>query len=82
MRSQTTSFLFALQRPLNKTVAVLLLYIKTNSCASYSTCMYDRLATSGCGFYLQRAINFISKCGNVEPCFKLRGSVKRRCDFF
>ena len=54
----------------------------TNSCALYSTFMYDNLETSACGFYLQRAINFISKCGGIEPCFKLHGPVKRRCDFF
>ena len=81
MRSQTTGFLFARQRTLNKTGVTFLLHIRTNSCALYSTCMYDKFATSACVFYLQRAINFISECGGIEPCFKSRGPVKRRYDF-
>ena len=43
--------------------------------------MYDKLVTSARRFYLQRALNFISKCGGIELCFKLRGPVKRRCHF-
>ena len=41
-----------------------------------------KLATSACVFYLKKAINFVSKCGGIEPCFKPRGSVKRKCDLF
>ena len=82
IRSQKTSFLFARQRALNKTGVIFLLQIKTNSCALNSTCMNDKLATSACGFYLQKVLNFISKCGGIEPCFKPRGSVKRRCHLF
>ena len=52
-----------------------------NSCL-YSTCMCDKLASGACGFCLQRAINYISKCGGIEPCFKPCGPVKRKCDFF
>ena len=82
IRSKTTGFLFARQRALNKTGVIFLLHIKTNSCALYSTCMYDKLVTSARGFYLQRAINFISKrCGGIELCFRPRGPVKRRCHF-
>ena len=79
--SKTTGFLFARQRALNKTGVIFLLHIKTNSCALYSTCMYDKLVTSARDFSLQRAINFISKCGGIELCFKPRGPVKRRCHF-
>ena len=83
IRSQKTGFLFARQRALNKTGVIFLLQIKTNSCALNSTCMHERsLSTSACGFYLQKVINFISKCGGIEPCFKPRGSVKRRCHLF
>ena len=39
--------------------------------------MYDKLATRAFGFYLQGAINFISKCGGIELCFKPRVRVKR-----
>ena len=53
-----------------------------NSCLLYSTCMCDKLASGACGFCLQRAINYISKCGGIEPCFKPCGPVKRKCDFF
>ena len=53
-----------------------------NSCLLYSTCMCDNLASGACGFCLQRAINYISKCGGIEPCFKPCGPVKRKCDFF
>ena len=53
-----------------------------NSCLLYSTCMCDKLASGVCGFCLQRAINYISKCGGIEPCFKPCGPVKRKCDFF
>ena len=81
-RSKTTGFLLTRQRALNKAGVIFLLHIKTNSCALYSTCMYDKLVTSARGFYLQRAINFISKCGGIELCFKPRGPVKRRCHFF
>ena len=69
------------KRP-NKTGVIFSLQIKTNSCALNSTCMNDKLAKSACGFYLQKVLNFISKCGGIEPCFKPRGSVKRRCHLF
>ena len=42
----------------------------------YSTCMCDKLATSACGFYLQRAINFISKCGALSRVLNLAGQWK------
>ena len=54
-----------------------ILKIAVNSCLLYSTCMCDKLATSACGFYLQREINFISKCGALNRGFKPRGPVKR-----
>ena len=82
IRSQTTGVLFACQRTLNKKGVIFLLHIKTNSCSLYSTCMCDKLATSACGFYLLRAISFISKCEGIEPCFNSRLPVKRRCDVF
>ena len=59
-----------------------ILKIAVNSCLLYSTCMCDKLATSACGFYLQRAINFISKCGTLSRVLNLagqwRGSLPRR----
>ena len=83
VRSQKTGFLFAWQRALNKTgVIFLVLQIKTNSCTLNSTCKCDKLGKSACGFYWQKVINFINKCGGIEPCFKPRGSVKRRCHLF
>ena len=54
-----------------------ILKIAVNSCLLYSTCMCDKLATSACGFYLQREINFISKCGALNRGFKPHGPVKR-----
>ena len=50
-----------------------ILKIAVNSCLLYSTCMCDKLATSACGFYLQRAINFISKCGALSRVLNLAG---------
>ena len=53
-----------------------ILKIAVNSCLLYSTCMCDKLATSACGFYLQRAINFISKCGALSRVLNLAGQWK------
>ena len=50
-----------------------ILKMAVNSCLLYSTCMCNKLATSACGFYLQRAINFISKCGALSHVLNLAG---------
>ena len=53
-----------------------ILKMAVNSCLLDSTCMCDKLATSACGFYLQRAINFISKCGALSQVLNLAGQWK------